>query len=649
MPSSLRRRLEEADELLSRERWAQASEMLEEIDESFPGRPEVFQRLAEAYHRLNDWSASLRVCRRLAALRPEDREVQLMLAACYQHNNFPVLAFSVFQQFLSRWPEDPRCEEIAKTAGVLEKMVSERLTLLGLEGGEGLELGAWHEEIQCLLDQREYADARCLAERLLARRPNFVPALNNMADAYFLEGYSADAIATEERVLAVDPANCHAMSNLTRYLCLSGRAEEAKAWAERLKSLPTYGTPAALKKAEALTFLGDDQGVWQVYEQAKQEGQGELPGLLYHLAATAAARLGRIDEAKSLWKQAVRSGDAPDYAAANLANLKLPVGERHAPWAYDLAEWLPALDPDELLDYLVKGISADSEQACRRLVRRYLERHPYVAAIVPMLLDRGGPDCCWFAVAVASLALTPELNAALREFALSQRGPDELRYKAALSAMIAGVLPPGVVRLWVKGRWEEVVLVGFEIHSVPFGNHSQRVEDLLQQALFLLNENEGFKAEELLKKALEIEPRAPDILNNLAKAYAVQGRDEESLALIRRIREEYPDYLFGRVNWAHHLIQSGEIEQARDLIEPLMHRRRLHVSEFSALCGAQAALALAKGHREAANAWIDMLEEIDPNDPSIAHLRRRVTKNILSRLLGGLLPKRPSKSILPED
>src|SRR5439155_19093724 len=126
-------------------------------------------------------------------------------------------------------------------------------------------LAALHEETRFLLERGSYAQARALAERLLSSQPHFAPALNNLSQLHYLEGHLDQAVATAQQVLAFAPDNVHALANLARYFLLSGRAEEARACAERLKAARLDTPDRWIKQVEALSYLGDDQGVLDAF------------------------------------------------------------------------------------------------------------------------------------------------------------------------------------------------------------------------------------------------------------------------------------------------------------------------------------------------------------------------------------------------
>jgi tetratricopeptide (TPR) repeat protein len=346
--------------------------------------------------------------------------------------------------------------------------------------------------------------------------------------------------------------------------------------------------------------------------------------LLYHLAAVAAGRLGRPDAARRHWQRALKIAPAFDLALDNLEDLDKPAEERHGPWAFPFANWIPG----NLLRELAASVPAPGarvdDEAVRRVARRFVRKHPNLEQLVPLLLDRGDPEGREFALRLALLVRSPELLAALRDFALGQRGPDPLRLEAARSAADAGLLPAGPVRLWLEGQWREAVLKAFELHAEPERRHAPQVEEWLAEATEALHARNAERAERLLQQALEVEPDAADALNNLAAAYEQLGRSAEAEALTERVFAQHPNYLFARVALAKLRARRGQPDEARALLEPLLERRRLHISEFAALSEAEIELQLARGNAEAARAWLQIWEDADPDHPAIAAWRRRL-------------------------
>jgi tetratricopeptide (TPR) repeat protein len=621
------RRLEEVEDLMRRGRLAEARDLLETLDRRYPGNEDLLALLGQVYHDLQEFGPFQAAAERLHRLAPNRAEYLLQLAGAYLLDTHPFLALRAFRRFLERWPDHPRAADARQTVAGIEANASQLLQELGLSDDDAAEVAALHEEVHSLLEQRKYHQAREVAERLLRLRPQFTAAHNNVGEAWFREGRPDEAIAAAQRVLGFDPDNFHALSNLTRYLFLGGRHDEARQYAERLRAVNSTYTDSWTKKAEAFSYLGDDQAVLDAlrgYEQAGKEGGPESTALLYHLAGVAAYRLDREDEARDHWRQALRHAPGFDLTRSNLDDLDRPVGERNAPWPFSLPHWLSLRTVEALSAHVDRAGRRARDEPVSREVRRFLDAHPGVAALVPALLDRGDPHGREFAFRLARIANTPALAAALRDFAFSRRGPDDLRMQAANAACEAGLVPAGPTRLWLQGEWREILLLGFELHGEVVHKHSRQVEELAAEAMEALYDDDGARAERLLKQALEREPDSPDLLNNLSTAYNLLGRHDEAEALIRQIHERDPDYLFGRVNVAHQHIQKGELDRARELLTPLLSRRRLHFSEFAALCIGEISLFLAEGNREAARQWLQMWENADPDHPQIPEWRERV-------------------------
>lgn len=628
VPRRLAVRLQEVDQLMASGHLDRARDLLEQLDRRYPQDQDVLHRLTNVYHDLKDYPAFQGACQRLVAVKPS-AGFTLMLAGACLTNLMPILALRTFQQFVERWPDHPRAGEAREMIAELESKLDDVLDGLHLSGPDGLEVAALHEEVQSLLAQGKYPEARRKAEELLRRRPNFSAALNNISQAYFAEGLLEQAITSAQQTLETDPQNVHALSNLTQYLYCSGRKDEARAFADRLKAAPPKGFDVWTKKAQALSCLGDDQAVLDLFQEFQRSADpDEKPAspIFLHVVAVASLRLGHEDEARRHWKAALRlqPGFAP--ARANLDDLRKPVGERHAPWPFPFNHWVRKQLLDDMIASYKQARPAGQEEAEGQRTADFLRAHPELALLVPVLLDRGDPPGREFALRTALMAKTPEMLAALRDFAVGQRGPDAMRNEAAQAAAEAGLLPSGPLRIWLGGEWQEVLLFGWEITPEPINanRHSPQVQDLMAEAFEAMHQDEAARAEGLYKRALELEPDAPDLLNNLAAAYQFQGREAEAEALARQVSERFPDYLFGRVAMAKLYIREGRSEEAKALLDPLMAQRRFHSTEFAALASAEIDYWLAQKNKNAARSWLEMWEKTVPDSPMLAAYRLKV-------------------------
>ena len=78
---------------------------------------------------------------------------------------------------------------------------------------------------------------------------------------------------------------------------------------------------------------------------------------------------------------------------------------------------------------------------------------------------------------------------------------------------------------------------------------------------------------------------------------------------------------------SHIYLREGRLDEAEEMLRPLFSRRRLHVTEFAALCMGQINLLLCRGQRQAAGQWLHLWEQGDPQHSLLEdwrrHLRRR--------------------------
>jgi tetratricopeptide (TPR) repeat protein len=219
---------------------------------------------------------------------------------------------------------------------------------------------------------------------------------------------------------------------------------------------------------------------------------------------------------------------------------------------------------------------------------------------------------------------TPELLAALKAFALGNRGPDRLRLEAAQVASQEGLMPSGMVKMWNQGEQKELLLMAMEISERPSVTHSKPVRQLAGEGILALKAGAAQKAESLFQEALALEPDSPDIKFNLVSTYQLQGRGEEARALLTKIHQDYPDYAFAPILLARQHLQKKEVEAAQKLLDPLLQRQHFHFQEFSQFCEAEIELSLAKKLPEAARTWLGMWERVAPDDAALSYWQKRL-------------------------
>ncbi len=631
---------DQVDRLFDDAKYAEARLRLEDLDRRFPGREFVVANLAFACLKLGDHAAYLDACERLAALKPDNPDHLAALVTAYAMNGRGALSARAARRFAERFPDHDRARALYEVAEEFVPTVLQLVGYPGLTPDASLALAEAHEESLVALERNDFEAVCRITGDLLRRFPGFVSAMNNRAEACFQLGRGDEALSLARQVLELQPENCHALGNLCRYLVALGEIDEARAVAERLRAAPPAQSGALVKKAEALSTLGDDAGVAEVFREYEAGPRPDQPhvdeAMICHLAAAAAARLGREKEAKSLWRRALRSSPGFVLARANLDDMARPVGQRHAPWAFDGNRWLAPQWRKEIED-LARGAKRMSNDEARHGIRRLLERHPAIVRLLPWMFERGSEENRELAKSIALAAKTAGTIAALRDFATGRWGPDAMRHGLLTTLSELGELPPGPTSIWREGKQSEVLLMGFEIHEECLGGHSPEVEALATDAYEALHASDGRSAERLLRKAIELEPNAPDLHNNLAMSLQIQGRRSEARAIIDDVIRRFPDYFFGQIHTAHAHLRARNLDEARRVLTPLLQRKRLHRTEFVALAKAEMLYCLEMNQRQGAERWLDMWKGVDPDNPEIPSWRTRLWYSTLAGLLGGLI------------
>lgn len=95
----------------------------------------------------------------------------------------------------------------------------------------------------------------------------------------------------------------------------------------------------------------------------------------------------------------------------------------------------------------------------------------------------------------------------------------------------------------------------------------------------------------------------------------MQGKQEESELIADEIPTRFPDYFFGQVIAARRALNANQLEKAKIILDRMMKKTELHVTEFSALCACQIDFFLKSEKPEGAISWFEMWEQGYPDDP----------------------------------
>lgn len=643
--TNLAQELQRLEGLIRKEKWPESMRLLSTLTQQFPQSKRVWEKLAYVSVQITDLSNYQRAMENLTALDPTHADHFFGLGAVCITNVYPLMALQAFRQGIALDPNHELADQARSTLTTLEPMLQEALADMFLSEADGLEIAVLHERGQARLERGDYELSKVDTLAVMERHPSFLPAQNNLSLIFWAEGDVEAAMAQAQTVLDQQPDNIHALANLVRFHVLTQRPDAARSYADRLRASHASAWDGWTKKAEALTLLADDQSLVTLFDEFLAQGGDALeqdpehgdprnvapdedteaapiprPSMMfYHLVAVALARTGELTRAKDLWKKVLDHDPHFELAKTNLTDLRLPLGQRHGAWPLSWEQWL--------IPSTLKAFRQMMEQATDRRGQRLISEmsqffadHPDFVAMLPRMAERGGPRGQEFLLLAAQQIDHPDLLAALKEFALGQNGPDDLRYRAAVRASQAQIIDKNNVTLWRNGAWETITLMDFEIHGEVVYDHGKRVGQWLTQALKLLRTQTpaaAEQAEELLNQAIAVEPDSPDLYNNLAAAYYVQGRNQEAEALVVEVHQRFPDYVMAAMAQVRLHMLEGDLEAAEAILKSFMARGRFHVEEFSVFCETYADLWLAKGMPDGARIWLQTWEQATPDHPRL--------------------------------
>ncbi|MCB0045738.1 MAG: tetratricopeptide repeat protein [Caldilineaceae bacterium] len=631
--------MEEVNSLLKRKQWDEARALLQDMDRQYKNHPAVLSELVNLAYDTKDMRAYQLYCERLAKVMPDDPDVQRGLAGAYLTNGYPWLALAEYQRLRARFAADKEGAKIDEVIALLEAELPLSAIGSNLSEAEQMEIMPLQDRGRAMLEGRDLRGGRQIIQKVLAMKPTFVPALNNLSQIEHKLGNTGRAIQLAQQVLEQEPDNVQALSNLSRYLFLSGDEEAAHRVVERLLPLASDEPVVPLKKLEALLYLDrneDALAVARAVEQADGPIKYENEALFHHYRAAAAARTGDERLAQQAWKAALAANPHFRMAQENLADLALPSHERYGAWAIEPDTFLsqPAIDE---FRQLAIGLHKEVSSVQERAVRRYLRRYPEVVTLLPILLERSGPIGRNIALTLLLYGGQPDLHALIPGFLAGDYGPDQLRLMIHDIAHQRGILPAGEVDVRIRGKLEKVQVLNFTIHDRPTGDLPPKAEDFYADAFEAQSNGDLATAERLYLRAREAAPDSPVILNNLARVYHDQGHTGKADAIIEELQERFPDYFFGIVAQINRATIAGDYDRAHELLRSLTSRPELHISEFRALATAYVQFLLRQDEDSGARRWLDMWEEMEPDHPDLLRLKARMDGPAFSSVLEKLV------------
>lgn len=606
-----------AFELIRDHDFDQAEEVLQRLDSRRANNPQVLEALLELYQTTKDHAKCCAVANRLAVLKPNDPEMQLMVAQESMFCGWVAVARQGYEAFIDRWPDH---EHASKAKAALEIVVPEserRIRDFNFPSEDGLRLVAVHERSLAALQNGDFSGCAANCRELLAVVPTFASSRNNLAIACFHDARQSEAIAVLEETLALLPENRFAQASLARAYFLSGRTEHANRLADRIVADPPTYQDALMASFEALALLGRDTDIVNLAQGASLDNivDDDMRGMLYHYWAYATCRLGDEKSAKEYWKMSLESAPHLEVAQENLRDLRSASG--HAPWFVSFYNWIP-----QDLMKKITGELKSKEQAV-------IERYPDIAGLIPALLDRGDPLGREFAKLMITASGSPKMLDALKDFAFGMRGPESMRFEALQFLRERRVIDKGPHKIFRQGKWAELQLLAFEVYDESENNSiSPTTVKLLTAGMEAMRVSDLDAAESCFERAVKMEPNNCSAIYNLCAVWLERGRPELEQKARQRLEQlhlDFPEYPFAAIALAQFAGMRGDFQRAREILAPLYQIERMHRSEAVALFTAELQLAITAGDQKAAEKAYQLLCQFaDANDKNLRLLKSRM-------------------------
>jgi tetratricopeptide (TPR) repeat protein len=609
------------EDLFDEESLEEAVERLELMHRSSPQNRDIFRSLLDGYLSSGNYREIRRVCKPWLAQHRQDREIwRLYTGACLQ-DGYVHRGLMAARTLVELWPDHEDAEGCQQMIGVILSTLPETLKHFGSEGSD--EALTCHEDVREAVESGQFQEAVRLARQGLSQWPTNQPMRNNLCQALNLLGLYDESIRESRQEIARNPSNVFAHANLTRAVYLLGRDAEAQLALKGLLACDSDREERWAKTAEILAVMGEDQRLLDLARPviAQNLDRTFAPigrAQLRHFAACAEYRLGDESAAKRLWKESIQISRIPT-AEENLADLQLPIDDRHAAWFLAFGE----LFSRQAIDDLLKGCAGKPDAAASEYASAYFKQHPELRQLCLLLLDRGDPIGRQLACSLCKIVADDEALDMLVAFAHGRRGSLEMRLGLTEFLIEKERIQPGPFETWLSGKPSTMLAYAFQICFEPMEQEKNRVVEVLHQRANDALHGDNLKlAESLFEKALALSPDQPSLHFNLASTRQFQrGFDFE--AAVRQIHARWPDYNFARMALAKMLASSGQVEAGRALIKPMMERTKLHFTEFRLLAMCQVEMELAEGNITHARSWLDMASRALPDDAALHDLLNR--------------------------
>lgn len=425
--------------------------------------------------------------------------------------------------------------------------------------------------------------------------PDYLPALNIISTALFMQGQFEEAKAEITKVLARDPRNVHALLNEARIERLLGGVQAVRALQERVEAARKHDEGEKLVASGELA-LANIYLLMEDAPAARQALERHLDAQSDPDARELAQDSPEVQQAQERLERVQQYPDAP---------LMLP------------GELLPPLWVTRWRATPGKRMLTEVERDLRRVPGWFehleqgltFEGEFYSRFLTTVLVN---PDLAPMPDGVGSAERLERLLALLAQ----GRGslPGLMGVGQALQTL--NLMPEDAVVRGPDGQ--ELQHVSLELTNEPLDLLDNR-QDLrrFEQAMQHIRAHKYGQAYQELEALSKKYPDLPSLRFNMTTCVAQSGKpgaEQEALKLTEELARQYPHYLFPPARLALQAIYDGNFERAHEWLVLPKGLKKLHVLEYGYFLSVQAVLNLYEGRLEGVKTTLGLLRQMLDDD-----------------------------------
>ena len=204
--------------------------LLEENIKIIPGHKNGLYSLGLAYLRTNRIQESINILQKLLILDPENAQAYYLLGNAYEKSKNTLKAIESYRNSLSYFPENVKAlnslGNLYYASGNFREAMDVYYKAMNINSGNTGVLNNLGDIN--LYQMKNINEAKSLLNKAIELDPDFIPALNNLGNAFMLSGETDKAEKTFNEIILKDPKNVQAYGNLAVLYEDRGEINKAK-------------------------------------------------------------------------------------------------------------------------------------------------------------------------------------------------------------------------------------------------------------------------------------------------------------------------------------------------------------------------------------------------------------------------------------